>query len=125
MECGIKIEIRLKRNTTKKMRTVMLNGFEQKMYLKGTLYPEEVTEIMKIKLHMIEVNENYTKEERNCSQCKVAKESTEHVLMECKLRRSNQYLSLPTSSPFIRGSRVSNCIFFYSYNNIIVISSCL
>ena len=42
-----------------------------------------------------------------------------------KLRRSNQYLSLPTSSPFIRGSRVSNCIFFYSYNNIIVISSCL
>ena len=78
-----RVEKVMKENQTTKMRTVVENGFGRKNYL--TRYdPETVKDIMKVKLHMVHVNENFRKEERPCWICRKEKETTEHVMSECK-----------------------------------------
>ena len=83
-------------NTTK-MRSIVKGKFGRKKYLQGSFSQEEVKELMKIKLHMIECNENFRREEKECSFCKQinSKETTEHVMFECpELQEYRDYIDL-------------------------------
>ena len=66
------------------MRTILKAEYGSKDYIReGELTSTEITEILKIRLHMIEVNENYRKEQTSCQFCLGNLETTEHVLLHC------------------------------------------
>ena len=68
------------------MRTAVAEEFRQKEYIKGGEFTEEeIRDLLKIRLHMIDTKENY----RNginaiCQFCNNKEETTEHVLTECQ-----------------------------------------
>ena len=75
----------LKQENSTKMRTTLKTEYGGKKYIEdGNLTSSEIAEVIKIRLHMIELNENFRKDERPCQFCEEHKESTEHVLLECE-----------------------------------------
>ena len=74
-----------------KMRTVVKTGWGLKKYMSsGEFSREEVSNILKIKLHMMALKANYKTEnsEVQCRLCYKDTETTEHVLMECSMLRA-------------------------------------
>ena len=76
----------IEQNLTKKLRTVCKLGFRVKEYLQGRFSGEEVSDILKTKLHMLEFKSNYRETDRQyeCRLCGKEEESTEHIFLECK-----------------------------------------
>ena len=80
------LEKNIKINAGSKMRTVLQDKFEKKKYISdGFLSEKEIGEIMKIRLHMGNMKDNYRESSPgNCQFCKEEIETTEHILFECK-----------------------------------------
>ena len=69
-----------------KLRTVKKKEYGEKNYLKGNFDADEVAEIMKIRLHMINLRMNYKNSDISitCRLCYEHQETTEHIFLECK-----------------------------------------
>ena len=76
----------IKRLAGTKMRTVVKAGFGKKEYITdGNLCPEEVQQLIKIRLHMENMKCNF-KSANKCSKCQFCQEeeeTTEHILFSC------------------------------------------
>ena len=83
----VKMEAEIREKTTTKMRTVVKTGWGRKAYLNGEFSREDVSDIMKTKLHMLEFRGNYKKEgvDTKCRLCGDKEETTEHIFVECKM----------------------------------------
>ena len=78
------LEKEFRQNKSKKLRTVIKNEYKRKSYITtGNFTEDEIKQIMKIRLHMIEIKGNYPSGDRTCQWCNSNEESTEHVLIEC------------------------------------------
>ena len=77
---------KLKSLETTKLRTVAIEGFGKKNYMSGMFNGTEVSEVLKVKLHMIKAKCNYNKGEdrQECRFCYGEGETTEHLFFECK-----------------------------------------
>ena len=90
-----KMVIKMKENETTKMRTVAKEGFRAKGYLNGIYDGKEVYEILLVKLHMMNLKNNFKNKEEDdeCRFCHKEKETTEHIMLACqrlkKLRGSS------------------------------------
>lgn len=71
------------RARTTKMRSIIENPFGRKNYLEGSFTSKQITEIIRIKLHMTELKDNYGSSVK-CEFCQQEKESTEHILFQCR-----------------------------------------
>ena len=83
-----KVKEDIKKTDGTKLRTVKKKDYGEKNYLKGNFEAQEVAEIMKIKLHMLNLKMNYTNGTSNseliCRLCYGHLETTEHIFLECK-----------------------------------------
>ena len=73
-------------NITTKMRTVTKSMFGRKEYInEGKLDGKQIAEVMKMRLHMQRMRENFREEGKQmCQFCNKEEETTEHVLLKCK-----------------------------------------
>ena len=79
----------LKTHETKKMRTVMQTEYKRKEYMTGNFSGNEVSEILKLKLHMVKMKANYRdmNEEHVCRLCRKEEETTEHIFYRCSMMK--------------------------------------
>ena len=84
-EIGKKMQEEITGNVSKKMRTIAATSFEMKEYLKGVFSSEEVSDILKSKLHMLWFKANYRDNEEmyQCRLCGREEETSEHVFTKC------------------------------------------
>ena len=80
----------MEENITTKMRTVTKIGWGTKNYLKGEFSGDEVTDILKTKLHMNLFRGNYKHEGGSieCRLCRNEEETTEHIFTNCHILRA-------------------------------------
>ena len=74
----------IQQNLTKKLRTVSKLDFCMKEYLQGGFNGEEVSDILKTKLHMLEFKANYRNADTQyeCRLCGKEEETTEHIFLK-------------------------------------------
>ena len=85
---------------TTKMRTVCKTNFGMKEYLQGGFTGKEVSDILKTKLHMLELRANYRnlEEQQECRLCRKGEETTEHIFLKCKmLKELREEMRISTS----------------------------
>ena len=86
---GRKMQEKIEEIQTTKMRTVVKTGWGRKKYLDGKFSRDEVSDILKIKLHMTKYKANYKQEGKTheCRLCLKDSETTEHIFMKCHMLR--------------------------------------
>ena len=84
-----KMKEKIEEIQTTKMRTVVKSGWGRKKYLDGKFSRDEVSDIIKIKLHMTKFKANYKQEgeTHECRLCLKDSETTEHIFMKCHMLR--------------------------------------
>ena len=89
---GTEEELKKKARTMTKMRTVREGDYTMKEYLK-VLSSKEASDVMKIRLHMIQTAKNYQGDDksRDCPMCQQEEDTTEH-LFECTTLRAYQQI---------------------------------
>ena len=73
-------------NATTKMRTVCRGEFGEKKYLRGNFSGEDVSDVLKTKLHMLPMKNNFkgvNNEDEKCGWCSKDIETTEHIFTQC------------------------------------------
>ena len=82
---------------TTKMRTVLKTGWGLKEYMEGGFSGDDVREILKVKLHMSMLRDNYKDKNKSleCRLCLKENETTEHIFLKCPiLREARQQIEI-------------------------------